>query len=109
MRPPTTFPGGSSSPRIENPVIDLPEPDSPTRPRISPRPTSKLTPSTAFTTPCLVSKWVSRFSTARVAPLMAASPLEPRVQHLAQAVADDVDAEHQQEEQKPRIDADPVL
>src|SRR5690606_12723813 len=33
------------------PAVDLPQPDSPTRPSVSPRITSKLTPSTAFTAP----------------------------------------------------------
>ena len=33
------------------PVVDLPHPDSPTRPSVSPRRTWKLTPQTACTTP----------------------------------------------------------
>ena len=33
---------------IENPVTDLPEPDSPTNPMTSPLPTVNETPSTAF-------------------------------------------------------------
>ena len=35
--------------RTARPVVVLPEPDSPTRPSVSPRPISKLTPSTART------------------------------------------------------------
>ena len=38
---------GSISRRMQRPVVDLPQPDSPTRPRVSPLPMSKLTPSTA--------------------------------------------------------------
>ena len=34
---------------IARPVVDLPQPDSPTRPSVSPRTTSKLTPDTAWT------------------------------------------------------------
>ena len=34
---------------------------------------------------------------------------QPRVQHLAQAIADDVDAEDEEDQQQARIDADPVL
>ena len=48
MRPPTMRAGGSTSRMIEWPVIDLPEPDSPSRPSTSPRPSMKLTSSTAF-------------------------------------------------------------
>ena len=52
MLPPTMRPPGSGTSRkIDRHVIDLPEPDSPTIPSVSPRPTEKLAPSTAFTTP----------------------------------------------------------
>ena len=47
-------------------VIDFPLPDSPTMPRVSPRRNENETPSTAFTSPILVSRWVSRFSTSRM-------------------------------------------
>src|SRR5713101_7678463 len=63
--PSTIRPGGSSRPRIDQPVTVLPDPDSPTRPRTSPRATVKLTPSTALMTPARVKKCVFRFSTAR--------------------------------------------
>ena len=36
-------------------VVDLPQPDSPTMPSVSPRRTSKMTPSTACTAP--TSRW----------------------------------------------------
>ena len=50
--PPTMRPGGEGTRRIsERTVTDLPQPDSPTIPRVSPRRRSKLTPSTAFTVP----------------------------------------------------------
>jgi hypothetical protein len=52
ISPPTIRPPGSgTSRRIERHVIDLPEPDSPTIPSVSPRRTEKVAPSTAFTTP----------------------------------------------------------
>ena len=35
--------------RIVRPIVVLPQPDSPTRPSVSPSRTVKLTPSTAFT------------------------------------------------------------
>ena len=56
-RPPSTMlprvrrPGLRMRRRIAVAVTDLPEPDSPTRPRISPSRTSKLAPSTASTSP----------------------------------------------------------
>src|SRR6185369_17648529 len=37
--------------RMQRPVVVLPQPDSPTRPRVSPRRSAKLTPSTARTVP----------------------------------------------------------
>ena len=40
---------GSISRRMHRPVVDLPQPDSPTRPRVSPAAMLKLTPSTART------------------------------------------------------------
>jgi len=50
--PPTMRPPGSGTNlKIERHVIDLPEPDSPTMPRVSPRRTEKVAPSTALTTP----------------------------------------------------------
>ena len=42
---------GSISRRMQRPVVDLPQPDSPTTPSVSPFSTSKLTWSTAWTLP----------------------------------------------------------
>ena len=55
----------SYSRRRHRPSVDLPQPDSPTRPSVSPSRTSKLTPSTAWTRatsrwkmiPCLIGKY----------------------------------------------------
>ena len=44
---------GVLSCRIERPVVDFPQPDSPTSPSVSPRRMKKLTSSTAFTSPTL--------------------------------------------------------
>ncbi len=54
--PETIFPGASTSPIIEKPVIVFPEPDSPTRPTISPALIWKLISSTAFTIPSFLKK-----------------------------------------------------
>jgi hypothetical protein len=43
---------------IERLVTDLPQPDSPTKPRVLPRSTVRLTPSTDFTMPRGDRKWV---------------------------------------------------
>ena len=66
ISPPTTFPGASTSPRMENPVTVFPDPDSPTRPSTSPLPKEKLISSTALATPSRVKKWVRRCRTSRV-------------------------------------------
>ena len=44
------------------PVVDLPQPDSPTSARVSPGATSKLTPSTARTVPTALWKTMPRFT-----------------------------------------------
>ena len=71
--PPTMRPGASINPMIEYAVIDLPDPDSPTSATTSPRATSKLTSSTARTTPPRVKKWVRRPWTASSGSLIAAT------------------------------------
>jgi len=53
--------------RMESAVTDLPQPDSPTMPRVSPRATSNDTPSTARTTPSRVLNCVWRSRTSRMA------------------------------------------
>ncbi len=57
-------PGGSISRMIESEVTVLPEPDSPTMPRLAPGASAKLTPSTARTMPARVRKCVCRSSTS---------------------------------------------
>src|SRR3546814_8508722 len=89
---------------MENPVTDLPEPDSPTCPRTSPRPTVKLTPSTARATPARVKKCVCKSSTAKVGRFAvrgdtsAALALQPGVQHVAELVSDEIVADNRSEE-----------
>src|SRR5712692_1082234 len=74
ISPETIFPGGSGINRIsERFATDLPEPDSPTMPSVSPRFNSKLMPSTAFTTPSSVSKYVRRSLTSRRFPSVCCS------------------------------------
>ena len=68
MLPSTMRPGSSSRPISEKPVMLLPEPDSPTRPRISPAARCRSTPSTARTTPLRVKKCVFRPRTSSTGP-----------------------------------------
>ena len=63
------------------PTVDLPQPDSPTRPSVSPAPMAKLTPSTALTTPprrCSspprTGKCLTRPSTSRLAGALMPPP-----------------------------------
>ena len=59
--PPTILPGFGTRLSIERDVTLLPQPDSPTRQRISPSAISKLIPSTALAVPSEVKKYVLRF------------------------------------------------
>ena len=63
--PSTILAGGLGiRPMIESAVTDLPQPDSPTIPSVLPFSTWKETPSTAWTTPSRVKKWVLRSLTS---------------------------------------------
>src|ERR1700726_3870006 len=60
----TTTPSALGTRRmIALPKVDLPQPDSPTRPSVSPASSSKDTSSTARTAPCAVWYWTQRLST----------------------------------------------
>src|SRR5215475_782354 len=69
---------GSMRRRIDRPVVDLPHPDSPTRPRVSPAMMSKVTSSTACTRatslekrPPRMGKYFLRFLTDRSSAMAA--------------------------------------
>ena len=53
---------GSSRRSSSRPVVDLPQPDSPTSPSVSPRLTSNDTPSTACTAPTCLRKMIPEVS-----------------------------------------------
>src|SRR2546426_17391 len=63
ISPSTIRPGRSTIRRIDRAVTLLPQPLSPTMPRVAPGYRSKLTPSTAFTVPSSWGKYVFRFRT----------------------------------------------
>src|SRR6266478_1431990 len=87
---------------MESAVIDVPLPDSPTIPRLSPGWGSNETPSTAFTIPPSVANWVRRSRTCRVGAANIGS-LTPRarVERVAQPVAEEVKS-HQGQRQGDR-------
>src|SRR6059036_3077007 len=81
---------GSMSRRIERPVVDLPQPDSPTRPSVSPGRISNDTSSTACTRatsrekrPPRIGKYFLRFLTRRSGVSAMGHPL-----HLVQPAGD---------------------
>src|SRR3990167_8005212 len=51
---------GSIRRRIKRPVVDLPQPDSPTIPKVSPSRTKRSSPSTALTAPTCLEKRMPR-------------------------------------------------
>src|SRR5215467_13680905 len=74
---------GSMSRRMQRPVVDLPHPDSPTSPKVSPALSSKLTPLTACTrstsrekTPPLMTKFFTRSFTRSSGSLIASLSLK---------------------------------
>ncbi len=71
IRPATMRPGSGTRRSTESPSIVLPQPDSPTRPTISPAATCRLAPSTARTRPSGVGNCVCKPSTSRTCPIDA--------------------------------------
>src|ERR1039458_10132060 len=69
--PPLTLAGGTSSWDIANSSVDLPQPDSPTIPMNSPGLMSKLTSSTARTSPRSVAYSTDRLRTCKIGPVYA--------------------------------------
>src|SRR5689334_12084522 len=86
--PPTILPGRCSRMMLSA-VTDLPHPDSPTMPRVSPGLSSKETPSTALTVPSLVLKTVCRSLTSR-SGWVTSSGFQPGVECVPNRVAEDV-------------------
>src|SRR5215468_6402302 len=85
----------------------LPEPDSPTMPRISPGKMSYDTPSTAWTIPSSVlnsttRSLIERSGSGTHSPLL-------RVERVPEAVADEVDAKDDQDDRQAREDRQPPL
>src|SRR5262249_14804033 len=107
ISPPTTWPPLGSSCMIDIAVMVLPQPDSPTMPRVSPTSTENVTPSSA----CTVDR-LSRISVRRsfTSTRGIGSPLlEPGLAGVAQGVADDVEGhDEQHDHQGGRVEHPPV-
>src|SRR6185369_15941717 len=110
-----TCPGGGTSRRMARPVIDFPEPDSPTIPSFS-RPTTKLTPRTASTAATRPGNWTRRSSTMRIGESPARRPTDCvtgsvhlRVEDVAEPVPQEVEAEAHDQDGDPGDRGHPPL
>src|ERR1022692_2640336 len=126
IEPCTICPPGGSNPRMDSPVIDLPQPDSPTRPTVSPGSMRRSTFPTACTTDlvswiCVERSLISRtgairgYSSAQwvkaseAAHRLPGSALaQPHIERVAQCVADEVAGHHDQVDARAgRVDQPP--
>ncbi len=74
ISPPAMRPGGCGiRPMMESAVMLLPQPNSPTMPRVRPGATEKLTPSTARSSPPSTPKYVRRSFTSKSGRVSAAA------------------------------------
>src|SRR3954470_19802893 len=126
---PLRFAASGSSPRTPRPSVDLPQPDSPTRPSVSPRLMSNDTPSTARTAPRAVPYQTRRSRTDRTASdvgtsgrlLIAYPPADlvddvdreqlaspqHRVEQVVEALPDERQAGHEQHDRQAGVDRRP--
>src|SRR5262245_29260037 len=90
-------------------VTDLPEPDSPTMPTVSPLAIVRSTCCTAVTMPRRVVNSTVRSRTSRSGIAVIAAPSSPplRVDDVAQAIAEQVEAEHGDHQCEAREESDP--
>src|SRR5690242_19665055 len=100
-RPERTRPFQARRPRIASEVTLLPQPASPTMPSVSPAEISKEIPLTAWTTPLRVVNSTRRSCTSRREALPVT---KLRIECFAQAVADQVEAQHEEDDREPRDD-----
>src|SRR3954447_2559306 len=129
MTLPLRFAASGNSPSTPRPSVDLPHPDSPTRPSVSPRLMSNDTPSTARTARRAVPYQTRRSRTDSTASaagascrlLIADSPLDVvddvdrqqlpppqhRVEQVVEALADEGQAGDEQHDRQARVDRRP--
>src|SRR6056297_1775791 len=102
--PPVTLRVGGNRPISASEVIDLPDPLSPTRPRISPGSMAKETPRT------ISGPWrtvTTRFSTLSIRPSSAYHFTESRVHPVAQRIAHEVQGKSRQNDHQARPEQQP--
>src|SRR5690242_11125213 len=87
-------------PRIAFAKVVLPQPDSPTSPMISPGRIVRLTPSSTRAGPDSVANETKRFSTPRRLA-SAGGTADPRVEHVTQAIAEEIESHHDEENREP--------
>src|SRR5215468_2046799 len=96
ISPATIRPGGIAiSLSTESAVTVLPQPDSPTTPRVSPRSMARSTPSTASSMPSSVAKCVFN---PRISSRCSKLDHLARIERVAQPITDKVDRKHRQED-----------
>ena len=103
-------PGGGKRPKTALPVMDLPAPDSPTIPTISPGAIVRLMSSNAVNTPCRVGISTRRPRTSRtgfIVSVMAFSLLQSRIDGVAQPIAQQIHREHYGNQNDAGKNADP--
>src|SRR5215470_18590883 len=100
MVPPSVRAFFAIVPRIALASVVLPQPDSPTSPMISPGRIVRLTPSSTRAGPDSVANETKRFSTSRRLA-SAGGTADPRVEHVTQAVAQEIEPHHDEEDRKP--------
>src|SRR6266851_4254 len=95
MRPAVTRAAASRMPMMAKAVTDFPEPDSPTMPSVSPRDSEKPTRSSARTVPERVRNSTARssISSSAMSLIGACSCAHAGIDNVAQAVAEQVEAE----------------
>src|SRR5690348_14011094 len=91
------------TPRIARASVVLPQPLSPTSPTTSPAAISRLIPSSTWAGPRSVAKSTRSPRTASSSAIAGPRPpAQPRVEHVAQAVAEQVEAHHGEEDGQAR-------
>src|SRR3989440_13015186 len=95
-------PGDWTALSSDSASVDLPEPDSPTRPVIEPAGSVRSTPDTAGSSPALVLYTTVRPSIRTWGPLVTSGLPQPRVEHLVHSVHDQHDAEREQQHRAER-------
>src|SRR5436190_14548337 len=94
------------TPRIARASVVFPQPDSPTRPMISPRRSDRLTLSSTRATP--LSAWnesdsaVTSSSGGAASPGTVGAPSDARVEHVAQSVAQQVEPHDDEQDRDAR-------